>query len=46
MERVIKKVRATVTVIPFRYAVLFKINRKEVYIKPKKPFDTRIENNT
>lgn len=26
-----------------RYTILFEINKKEVYIKPSKPFEGRIE---
>jgi len=40
------RTRAIVTTIRIRYAILFEINRKEVHVKPKKPFDSRIQDNT
>lgn len=46
LERVMERARAIVAAMPFGYAVLFEINRKEVHVKPKKPFDARMEDDT
>ena len=46
LERVMDRARATVTAMPFGHAVLFEINRKEVHVKPRKPFDGRMEDDT
>ena len=46
LERVMEKARTAVAAIHFRHAVLFEINRKEVHVKPRQPFDSRIEDNT
>ena len=46
LERVMEKVRATVAALSPGYAVLFEINRKEVYVKPRKLFDSRMEDDT
>jgi hypothetical protein len=41
-----ERARATVAAMPFGHAVLFEINRKEMNVKPKKPFDGRMEDDT
>ena len=46
LERVMEKARAAVAAMYFRHAVLFEINRKEVYVKPRQPFDSRIKDDT
>lgn len=46
MERVMDMAQAAVTPWQVGQAVLFEINRKEVHIKPRKPFDSRLEDDT
>jgi hypothetical protein len=40
------RARATVTTMRVGHAVLFEINRKEVHVKPRKPFDSRMQDDT
>lgn len=46
LERVMERARATVAAMHAGHAVLFEINRKEVHVKPRKPFDGRMEEDT
>ena len=45
-ERVVKAARLTATQNGAGHAALFEINRKEGYIKPKKPFRSEVEERT
>jgi hypothetical protein len=38
--------RARATTMRVGHAVLFEINRKEVHVKPRKPFDSRMQDDT
>lgn len=43
LERVMDRAPVTVVVMRVGHAVLFEIDRKERHIKPRKPFDSRME---
>lgn len=45
LGRVMDRPRATVGVMRVGHAVLFEIDRKEAHVKPRKSFDSRMEDN-
>ncbi|KAK3935637.1 hypothetical protein QBC46DRAFT_461975 [Diplogelasinospora grovesii] len=45
-RRVMERVRAAAVAGRVGLAVLFEINRKEAHVKPSKPFDSRVEDDT
>lgn len=45
LGRVMDRARATVGVMRVGHAVLFEIDRKEAHVKPRKSFDSRMEDN-
>ncbi|KAM7182574.1 hypothetical protein V8F33_014207 [Rhypophila sp. PSN 637] len=46
LGRVMDQARAAAVLIRVGHTVLFEVNRKEAHIKARKPFDSRIEDNT
>lgn len=46
MERVLDAAQAASAISRIGQAVLFEINRKEAHVKPRKPFDSRLEDDT
>lgn len=46
VHEVLERARATSTPNKVGYAVLFEVQRKDVHIKPTRPFDNRMEEGT
>ncbi|KAK4232749.1 hypothetical protein C8A03DRAFT_39626, partial [Achaetomium macrosporum] len=46
LDRVMDRARAATAAMPGGHAALFEINRKKADVKPSKPFDSRMEDDT